>query len=424
MDKNIIKSILLKNQERLPLIPLVQRQFSFEPTGNYVLVGLRRAGKSYTLYQHIQQRLESGLSQKEDILYVNFEDDRLDITRMSQLDSIIQSYEELYPQRKPVIYLDEIQNIEGWEKFVRRLADTGFQVMVTGSNARMLSREIATTLGGRFIVRTIYPFSFSEYLCFKNVSLTDNWLLTSQRSLVRALFSDYFQFGGFAETFDRLDKQEWLNWLCQKIILGDIVARNDIRSPGMIRLLTRKLAESVMQPTSLMRLTNILKAKGEKVSRNTISDYLGYMDDAFMTFHLVNFTDSFADRILSRKHYFCDNGLLNNYLLDPQSKLLENLVAITLMKRYGGLEDDNLYFYNKGVEVDFYLPVDAVAVQVSYSLSDFETREREVRALVRLHQTFGLLRALIITMDEKETILAQGLNIEVLPVWEWLLGDT
>ncbi|MBQ7494535.1 MAG: ATP-binding protein [Bacteroidaceae bacterium] len=422
MDKDTIKSIVLKNQERIPQIPLVRRDVRFEPSGSYVLVGLRRAGKSYMLYQHIQQRIADGLSSREDILYINFEDDRLGITKMNQLDSIIQSYEELYQGRRPVVYLDEIQNVEGWEKFVRRLADTGYQVMVTGSNAKMLSREIATTLGGRFIVRNVYPFSFAEYLRYKGIQLGQHWQLDGQRTQVRALFTDYFQYGGFAETFDRIDKQEWLNWLCQKIVLGDIVARNDIRSGGMIRLLTRKLAESVMQPMTLMRLTNILKSTGERVSRNTVSDYLGYMNEAFMTFRLTNYTDSFSERVTNCKHYFCDNGLLNNYLIDPLSRLLENLVAITLMKRFGGQEEDNLYYYNKSVEVDFYVPGEGLAIQVSYSLRDFSTRQRETEALVKMSRAFRLQRMMIITMDEEEIINAGRAEIEVIPVWKWLLG--
>jgi hypothetical protein len=421
MDKDTIKSILLKNQERIPQIPLVMRDVRFEPTGNYVLVGLRRAGKSYMLYQHIQQRVAEGRSSKEDILYINFEDDRLDITKMSELDSIIQSYEELYQGRKPVVYLDEIQIVEGWEKFVRRLADMGYQVMVTGSNARMLSREIATTLGGRFIVRHIYPFSFAEYLHYKDVRLGEHWLLDGQRTQVRALFSDYFQYGGFAETFDRMDKQEWLNWLCQKIVLGDIIARNELRSTGMIRLLTKKLAESVMQPMTLMRLTNILKSTGERVSRNTVSDYLGYMNEAFMTFRLANYTDGFSERVTNCKHYFFDNGLLNNYLIDPQSKLLENLVAITLMKRYGGLEEDGLYYYHKGIEVDFYVPNEGLGIQVSYSIRDYGTRERETGALIKMSKAFHLRRMMIITMDEEENIPVGDTVIEIVPVWKWLL---
>lgn len=423
MDKDAIKSILLKNQERIPQIPLVKRDVHFEPIGNYVLVGLRRAGKSYMLYQHIQQRISDGLSEKEDILYVNFEDDRLSITKMNELDSIIQSYEELYHGRRPVIYLDEIQIIEGWEKFVRRLADTGYQVMVTGSNARMLSREIATTLGGRFIVRHVYPFSFAEYLQYKDVTLQEHWQFSSQRSQIRALFTDYFQYGGFAETFSRLDKQEWLNWLCQKIVLGDIIARNDIRSIGIIRLLTKKLAESVMQPMTLVRLTNILKSTGEKVSRNTVSDYLTYMNEAFMTFRLTNYTDSFSERVTNCKHYFYDNGLLNNYLLDAQSKLLENLVAVTLMKKYGGQEECNLYYYNKSVEVDFYVPSENLGIQVSYSLRDFETKEREKGALIKMSKAFHLQRMMIVTMDEEETISVGDAYIEVVPIWKWLLSS-
>ncbi len=422
MDKNIIKSILLKNQERIPQLPLVKRNVHFEPIGNYVLVGLRRAGKSYMLYQHIQQRIADGLLAKEDILYINFEDDRLEISKLNELDTILQSYEELYHGRTPIVYLDEIQNIEGWEKFVRRLADTGYQVMVTGSNAKMLSREIATTLGGRFIVRNVYPFSFLEYLQFKGVNLDENWYLNNQRTQVRALFTDYFQYGGFAETFNRMDKQEWLNWLCQKIVLGDIIARNEIRSGGIIRLLTKKLAESVMQPISLLRLTNILKSTGDKVSRNTVGDYVEYMNEAFMTFRLTNYVDSFTERATISKHYFCDNGLLNNYLVDPQSRLLENLVAITLMKKYGGQDDDNLYYYNKSVEVDFYVPNEELAIQVSYSLSDYDTRDREVGALLKLQKAFSVSRMMIISMDEESTISAGDSTIEVVPVWKWLLS--
>lgn len=421
MDKDIIKSILLKNQERIPKVPLVRRDVHFEPVGNYVLVGLRRAGKSYMLYQHIQQRIAEGLSEKEDILYINFEDDRLDIAKMSELDGIIQSYEELYQDRAPVVYLDEIQNIEGWEKFVRRLADTGYQVMVTGSNARMLSREIATTLGGRFIVRHVYPFSFKEYLQYKGVTLQEHWHLGHQRTQVRALFTAYFQYGGFAETFNRIDKQEWTNWLCQKITLGDIIARNDIRATGMIRLLTKKLAESVMQPMTLMRLTNILKSTGEKVSRNTISDYLGYMAEAFLTFRLTNYTDSFSERVTNCKYYFNDNGILNNYLLDPQTKLLENLVAITLMRRYCGQKEDCLYYYHKTIEVDFYVPDESLGIQVSYSLRDFGTKEREVGALAKMDKVFNLQRLMIITMDEEDSIRLGDKTVEVIPIWKWLL---
>ena len=121
------------------------------------------------------------------------------------------------------------------------------------------------------------------------------------------------------------------------------------------------------------------------------------------------------------KHYFYDNGLLNNYLIDPQSKLLENLVAITLLKRYGGQEDGDLFYYHKGIEVDFYVPSKKLGIQVSYSLSDYDTRERETSALIKMKKVFNLQRMMIITMDEEETISDGDVVIEVVPVWKWLL---
>ena len=151
-----------------------------------------------------------------------------------------------------------------------------------------------------------------------------------------------------------------------------------------------------------------------------MSDYLGYMNEAFMTFRLTNYTDSFSERVTNCKHYFSDNGLLSNYLIDPQSKLLENLVAITLMKRYGGQEEDNLYYYHKGIEVDFYVPSENLGIQVSYSLRDYDTRERETGALVKMSKAFSLHRMVIITMDEEESISIGNAVVEVLPVWKWL----
>lgn len=421
MDKSIIKSIILQNQERIEAIPLQKRKIDFDEKGNYVLVGLRRAGKSFMLYQNIQERIRTGKSQREDILYINFEDDRLQIGGLEDLDTLITAYHEIYTERKPIVYLDEIQIINGWEKFARRLADTQYRVFITGSNANMLSREIATTLGGRFIAREIYPFSFEEYLIYKGIRLDTNWEYAPIATKVRGLFDEYFHYGGFAEIFNRADKREWINSLCQKILLGDIIARNDIRNAPLIRLLVKKLAESVMQPTTQTRLLNILQSTGIKLGRNTISEYLSYMDDAYLTFSITNYTDSLAERISNRKRYFSDNGLLNNYLFDPTTKLLENLVAVTLLKKYGGYEEDNLYYYNKGVEVDFYVPSQELAIQVSYNINDLDTRERETKALLKMASVFPLKKLMIITMDQETTIQEDENSIEVVPVWKWLL---
>ena len=421
MEKRIIKAIIAERQQEIGKIQLVERPIYFEEQANYVLVGIRRAGKSYQMYQDIQNLVKSGKATLEDCLYINFEDERISSIEASELGLLLECYAEMYDNRKPLIYLDEIQNIEGWEKFARRLADSKYRVFITGSNAKMLSRDIATTLGGRYIIREVFPFSFAEYLTFHQIHLKTNWEFDPEQRLeVIKLFNTYFHFGGFAETFSLTDKREWINSLYQKILLGDIIARNEIRNSAAIRLLARKLAESVMQPTTQTRLLHIVKSSGSGISRNTLADYLTYMNDVYLTFNIPNFTDSVAERMSSCKRYFYDNGLLSNFLINAETKLLENIVAVNLIERYGK-EEDRVFFYNKGVEVDFYIPDEEMAIQVSYSIDDPITREREVRALYKMSEVFGIKKAFVITWDEERTISENELGIEVVPVWKWLL---
>ena len=167
MLKNILKEIILRQQTFIPKVHLVKRCIPIEPNGNYVFVGLRRAGKSYMLYQYIQELISRGHDISE-VLFINFEDERLVDMKKEDLHLLLEAYCELFPH-KPIVFLDEIQNIEGWEHFARRLADEKYKVFVTGSNAHMLSREIASTLGGRYLMKEIWPFTFGEYLDRKSV---------------------------------------------------------------------------------------------------------------------------------------------------------------------------------------------------------------------------------------------------------------
>lgn len=422
MEKETIKNILIEKQREIQNISLIQRPISFEDNMNYVLVGIRRAGKSYLLYQDILGRIASEKMTAEDFLLINFEDERIASIESRELNIIIEAYSELYDKPKPYIYLDEIQNIEGWEKFARRLVEMHYRVMITGSNAKMLGREIATTLGGAFIVREVMPFSFAEYLKWNDISLTPNWEYDSRaKSQVVRLFGTYFHFGGFAEAFPLLDKREWINSLYQRILLGDIAARNGIRNPNVLRILSRKIAEVLTQPCSLARFVNILKSSGQTLGRNTLPEYVSYMETAYLLFRVSNFTDSLSTRMSVSKYYFYDNGLLNNFISDNNAKLLENIVAIDLIKRYRTTEGDGVYYYNKNIEVDFYVPTEGLAVQVSYSLSDISTREREINALEKLSSVFPLKKAVIVTSQQEETLQNGGLIIEVVPVWKWLL---
>lgn len=419
MEKRIIKTIISEKQQEIASTELIERPIFLEESCNYVFVGLRRAGKSYMMFQHIQSVIKSGKATIEDILYINFEDERISSIKVDELHLLLESYCEMYENKQPLIYLDEIQNIKGWEHFARRLADSKYRVYITGSNAKMLSRDIATTLGGRFIVKEIYPFSLAEYLSYKEVKLSKNWEYSDDRITVVKLFDDYFYYGGFPETFELRDKRNWINSLYLKILLGDIITRNEIRNADAIRLLVKKLAESVMQPTTLSRLQHVVSSAGAKVARNTITDYIGYMKDAYLIFGISNFTDSLSDRETSQKRYFCDNGLLNVFLADPQTKLLENIVALALMKRYG---NEQLFYYNKNIEVDFYLPSQKMAIQASFSISDSSTFERETKALVKIAGGFDIEKTIIVTYDDERTIEVDGLSIDVVPVWKWLLN--
>lgn len=424
MNKQIIKTIIGAKQDEIEGLKVLTRNHLFEDNSNYVLIGIRRAGKSYTLYQDILAHISSGKASVKDILYVNFEDERIASITSSELGEILTAYEEMYDQKHPLIYLDEIQNITGWEKFARRLSESKYRVMITGSNAKMLSREIASSLGGSYIERDIYPFSFHEYLQYHGILLDKNWQYQPEARLkVVRHFIDYFYYGGFAESFDKANKREWLTSLYQKILMGDIVERNKVRNPRVLRLLARKLADSVMQPTTLKRLEHIIKSSGDSISQTVLKDYLEYMEDAFLTFSIPNLVSPLTEQQTIMKRYFADNGILNNFLFNGETKLLENLVAVHLNRLYHNTKEElRLFYYNRGVEVDFCVPEKNLAIQVSYNIDDAETYEREVGGLIKFLKAFKDYHGIIITWDTEKTINAEGVTIEVLPAWKWLLS--
>ena len=416
MDQELIKQIIGENQEFVQNVKLLQRPFKFEDNGNYIFLGIRRAGKSYLMFQRIHELMKRG-TDIEEILYLNFEDERFIGLKSEDLDEIKRVYEETFSSR-PIFFLDEIQIVPGWEKFVRRLADKSYRVFVTGSNAKMLSSEIATTLGGRFLIQNVYPFSFREFLNFEGFELKPNWLYTpgTRNGVVRS-FDTYFYNGGFPELLSFEDKSSWLSGLYQKIFFGDLVARYSLRNSDSMRLLVKKLAESVMQPSSYNRLKNIVSSAGESVGVRTIIDYVGYLQETWLIFSLENYAARFAERESNRKYYFIDNGILNLFIFRPETLLLENLVAITLHRQFG----EKVYFYNQHIEVDFYIPEESWLIQVSYNISDVQTFEREVNGIVKAAKFLNAERLQIVTRNDERVIEKDGLSIEVLPIWKWLI---
>ena len=416
MTKDLIKYLISYYQDFVSKITFEERQYVLEPNANYVFVGLRRAGKSYLMYQQIHHLLEQGHSLDE-ILYFNFEDDRIDTLELADLDLIKLSYEEMYDSR-PIFFLDEIQNIKGWEKFARRLADTGFRVYITGSNAKMLSSEIATTLGGRYLIKEIYPFSFREYLGFKRIDLNNKNAIYKYRNDIIKSYEEYFRDGGLPETLMMSDKRSWISSLFNKIFFGDLVARHQVRNDFALRIMIRKLAESVKQPSSYNRIANIASTVGKKISVDTVIDYMAYLQESWLILPYENIATKLIDKESNRKYYFIDNGILNLFLIDPVTSLLENQVAIRLRQVYG----DRVYFYNQNVEVDFVVYDEGLAFQVSYSLGDPDTEKREVDALVKLNRVLPMRQLTIITKEEERDIEVGDVTIHVVPAWKWLLA--
>jgi len=354
-------------------------------------------------------------------VYLNFEDERLAGMTLEDLNKILEVHGQLSDKR-PMLFLDEIQNIDGWEKFARRIADNKYKVVITGSNVKMLSMDVASVLGGRYITHDVFPFSFSEYLEINGVDPNNKLLTatTADRSKLMRHFEEYFQFGGFPECATITAKRDYLTSLYQKIFLGDIAARNKIENLFALRILFRKIAESVKQPISFTRATNIVASTGTKIGKSTVINYLGYAVDAYLLLPVPNIADTLADRVSSPKYYFVDNGIISLLAMDIRTSLLENIVALSLFRRYG--IKDAVYHYNHGIEVDFVIPEVETAIQVCYTMNDAEcTLERETSALVKFQERIKTKKNIIVTFEDEGMIEKDGIEIEVIPAWKFIL---
>ena len=422
MNRDVLKQIIIDQKEMYLDNPLISRDYDLEENVNYCFVGIRRTGKSYMMYQQIHNLMNDGISSSQ-IIYVNFEDERLLEIGVDDLNTILEIGIEFSGSKgKPYLFLDEIQNVDGWEKFVRRVADMKYRINITGSNSKMLSKEIASTLGGRFMIVNVFPYSFKEYLSANHI---ENIMLaqigTKKRADIVSQYEQYVTYGAFPELVDIIAKRAWLNDVYSKIFFSDLIVRNKIRNEEAMGLLVKRLAEGVKQPVSHTRLANLISTAGIKISKATIIDFIKYLKESCLLFPLENYAAKFAERNSNMKYYFIDNGLLHIFLTDANTSLLENIVAIQLYKKYG----NEVYFYNQNIEVDFIIPEQKTAYQVSYSLMDENTYQRETEALIKLNTVFPMEQMYIITKDEERTIAHEkGINIEVIPVWKWLLNET
>ena len=408
-----LKKIIIEYQNFLNEIKVYKRDYQIDTNANYVITGVRRSGKTWFLFQVIGELFKN---EYERILYVNFEDDRFIDFTYENFDNLLDAFYELYPKVKPVLFLDEVQNIDGWQKFCRRVADQKYRIYITGSNAKMLSSDIATTLGGRFMQLEINPLSFLEYLRFKNVSVSKNDIYSRKINEIKNIFSDYFQYGGFPEMLSLNDKRGYLHNVFTTVLYNDIIVKSKIRDTQGIRLLIKKIAESTNDELSYNRIRNLLNAVGLKPGISTIISWVNSLKDSFLIGELKNINYRFSEREAKKKYYFIDNGLL--FALGEQSdaKLLETLVYNVLRQKY----DDVMFFKSSNAEVDFVVPEKAL-YQVSVELNNETTKNREMKALLKTSDYLKIDKLNIISYDYEDTVLLKNRVINIIPIWKLIL---
>lgn len=419
MNHDLLKTVIYDQHEIIKNFQIVEREYEFDINANYVVIGLRRAGKSTLLYKIVQDLVKAGTDWNQ-IIYINFEDERLSEFTLNDFNDILSVQAEM-SDKKGWFFLDEIQNIEGWEKFARRMADSKEHTFITGSNAKMLSAEIENRLGGRYLTKYVTPFNFREFLKAKNMDYSDKTILaTKDRGKIKREMETYFYFGGFPENIEYKDKREYVSSIYQKILLGDIAARNGIRNTNGLRLLMKKVAESVKDEVSYSKLHNTLKSIGVSISKDIVIDYVGYAQQSFLIFAIRNYFSKFVDKETTPKYYFNDNGLLNLFLNKEEPRLLENLAAINLWNKY---KNNVYYLKGQNIDADFFVEETGEVIQVAYSVSNISS-DRETRTLVEAAKILKeAKRFIIITYEEEKELTVDGVKIEVIPIWKWLIRN-
>lgn len=419
MNHDLLKTVIYDQHEIIKNFQIVEREYEFDINANYVVIGLRRAGKSTLLYKIVQDLVKDGTDWNQ-IIYINFEDERLSEFTLNDFNDILSVQAEM-SDKKGWFFLDEIQNIEGWEKFARRMADSKEHTFITGSNAKMLSAEIENRLGGRYLTKYVTPFNFREFLKAKNMDYSDKTIFATKNSgKIKREMETYFYFGGFPENIEYKDKREYVSSIYQKILLGDIAARNGIRNTNGLRLLMKKVAESVKDEVSYSKLHNTLKSIGVSISKDIVIDYVGYAQQSFLIFAIRNYFSKFVDKETTPKYYFNDNGLLNLFLNKEEPRLLENLAAINLWNKY---KDNVYYLKGQNIDADFFVEETGEVIQVAYSVSNISS-DRETRTLVEAAKILKeAKRFIIITYEEEKELTVDGVKIEVIPIWKWLIRN-
>lgn len=413
--KELLKHIIFDQRER-DLSTMVEREIDQRLVLSpeiLVISGIRRCGKSVLLQQIRSQQAEQDF-------YLNFDDERLINFEVDNFQTLYEAFIELFGEQK-TFYFDEIQNISGWERFVRRLYDNGCKVFITGSNANMLSRELGTHLTGRYCQIELYPFSFSEFLKMKEVYPEHkDFYTTTGKSNLRRFFDDYLRTGGFPRYIQ--DKNNsYLSTLYENVIYKDVVTRNKLNGERELLEMMYYLASNATKRFSYNSLAKVVGLKHP----DTVKNYLEHIESTYLLFQVMRFDWSIKKQIGYQKNvYFIDNAIINKVgfnATDNMGQLLENLVFIQLKR-----QNKEVYYHDDGVECDFIVREDGhiiSAFQVTHSLSDAKTRQREINGLLSALNAYNLSEGMILTTDETEELTIEGKKIVICPTWKWLLQN-
>ena len=432
MIRDTIKSLIITKQKEIPF-SMMDRENALPLNSQSIVtvVGVRRCGKSSRMQLTINALVESGVS-SEAILWVGFDDERLAGMTATDLEEVLEAYRELYPAQnlKDVfMFFDEIQLIDNWELFVIRVFKSYCKnIFVSGSNAKMLSHEIATTLRGWSIEEKTYPLSFLEYCHFTG---TPTCRLTEQETTkLRLKWDEYCMESAFPEivlTDLKSLRDKKLQAYFDAMLFRDLVERHNISNTGVLRYFIKRLMNNLTKPTSINAIYNDIKSQGFKISKDDLYLWAEYVCECFMFLRISKYTPSLIEEHQSlRKYYFIDNGLRQAVLLpqsDDNGKLLENAVLLHLYRRLQPFNKITYYIGSK--ECDFVVQQEQqvkALYQVCWEMQDAATRQREIDGIVEASKMTKCENLFIITHHEEEVILQEGKMVNVIPAWKWMLN--
>ena len=411
-----LRSIVLKQRGEIEKLDGTIRRDVLDEILNWfkdnrviVLTGIRRCGKSTILRQIMKQ--------KENFCYVNFEDERFLDFKAQDFEKLNETLIEIYNNPK-IYFFDEIQNIDKFETFVRRLQDEDKKIVITGSNASLLSKEFGTRLTGRYKPFEIFPFSFAEYLKFKGIEIKKDWNYKTQKRVeIKKAFKEYLESGGFPEYLKTEDK-EYIKDVFENILYKDVIARYAIKKQKIIKELISILATNISSTFTY----NSIKTTLHLGNSITVKEYISYLANSYFFFELPKFDFSLRKSLNApKKIYMIDTAFskITGFNFSPnEGKNLENVVFIELKRR-----KNEVYYFAEKNECDFIIKDGAKiskAIQVCYDFNK-ENREREVKGLLEALKKFKLKEGFIITNDQEEEFKQEEKKIKIVPIWKWLL---